>query len=306
MNLSANNQTDLYGLEDQFYEFVKLYNNKKLPNKILLSGQKSIGKCTLAYHLINFILSQNEEFSYNLENLTINQENKSFKLIQNGSNPNFNLIDINTEKKKINIDQIRNLINNLNKSSLNSKPRFILIDNIEYLNLNSINALLKILEEPNENTYFILINNNKKITPTILSRCLNFKITLSNKKILTISNKLLNDNINNLINKDLLNYYFTPGKIYNLVKFSKEKEINLSDINLNSFLSLLINKAYYKEDNKIKIMIYDFVEFFLLKKISIIYSDLFSYFLKRINDTKNFNLDEESLFIEINTKLLNA
>ncbi len=306
MNLRANNQTDLYGLEDHFYEFVKLYNNKKLPNKILLSGQKSIGKCTLAYHLINFILSQNEEFSYNLENLTINQENKSFKLIQNGSNPNFNLIDVDSEKKKIDINQIRNLINNLNKSSLNSKPRFILIDNIEYLNLNSINALLKILEEPNENTYFILINNNKKITPTILSRCLNFKITLSNKKILTISNKLLNDNINNLINKDLLNYYFTPGKIYNLVKFSKEKEINLSDINLNSFLSLLINKAYYKEDNKIKIMIYDFVEFFLLKKISIIYSDLFSYFLKRINDTKNFNLDEESLFIEINSKLLNG
>ena len=306
MNLSANNQTDLYGLEDEFFEFVKLYDNKKLPNKILLSGQKGIGKCTLAYHLINFILSQNEEFSYNLNNLTINQENKSFKLIQNGSNPNFNLIDINPERKKINIDQIRNLINNLNKSSLNSKPRFILIDNIEYLNLNSINALLKILEEPNENTYFILINNNKKITPTILSRCLNFKITLSNKKILTISNKLLNDNINNLINKDLLNYYFTPGKIYNLVKFSKEKEINLSDINLNSFLSLLINKAYYKEDNKIKIMIYDFVEFFLLKKISIIYSDLFSYFLKRINDTKNFNLDEESLFIEINSKLLNG
>ena len=86
----------------------------------------------------------------------------------------------------------------------------------------------------------------------------------------------------------------------------KEKEINLSDINLNSFLSLLINKAYYKEDDKIKIMVYDFVESFLLKKISIIYSDLFSYFLKRINDTKNFNLDEESLFIEINSKLLNG
>ena len=53
-------------------------------------------------------------------------------------------------------------------------------------------------------------------------------------------------------------------------------------------------------------MVYDFVESFLLKKISIIYSDLFSYFLKRINDTKNFNLDEESLFIEINSKLLNG
>ena len=306
MNLIPSNQTHLYGLENEFYEFVKLYNNKKLPNKILLSGQKGIGKCTLSYHLINFILSKNEKFSYSLENFTINQENKSFKLIQNGSNPNFNLIDVNTDKKKIDIDQIRNLINNLNKSSLNSKPRFVLIDNIEYLNLNSINALLKTLEEPNENIYFILINNNQRINPTISSRCLNFKISLTNEKILTISNKLLNDNIYNLINKDLLNYYFTPGKIYNLVKFSKEKEINLFNININSFLSLLINKTYYKEDNNVKNIVYDLVESFLLKKISIIYSDLFSYFLKRINDTKNFNLDEESLFIEIKSKLLNG
>ena len=306
MNLNSYNQTNLYGLENEFYEFVKLYNNKKLPNKILLSGQKGIGKCTLSYHLINFILSKNEKFSYSLENFTINQENKSFKLIQNGSNPNFNLIDVNTDKKKIDIDQIRNLINNLNKSSLNSKPRFVLIDNIEYLNLNSINALLKTLEEPNENIYFILINNNQRINPTISSRCLNFKISLTNEKILTISNKLLNDNIYNLINKDLLNYYFTPGKIYNLVKFSKEKEIDLSNININSFLSLLINKTYYKEDNNVKNIVYDLVESFLLKKISIIYSDLFSYFLKRINDTKNFNLDEESLFIEIKSKLLNG
>tara|TARA_B100000579_G_C22741790_1_gene809480 strand:+ start:90 stop:1010 length:921 start_codon:yes stop_codon:yes gene_type:complete len=305
MNLIPSNQTHLYGLENEFYEFVELYNFKKFPNKILLSGQKSIGKCTLAYHLINYILSQNEEFSYNLNDLTINQKNKSFKLIQNGSNPNFNLIDVKTEKKNIDIGQIRNLINNLNKSSLNSKPRFILIDNIEYLNLNSINALLKILEEPNKNTYFILINNNKKITPTILSRCLNFKISLTNEKILSISSKLLNNNIYKLINKDLLNYYLTPGKIYNLFKFSKEKEIDLSNINLNNFLSLLINKAYYKEDNEVKIMIYDFVEIFLLKKISTLYYDLFSYFLKRINNTKNFNLDEESLFLEINSKLLN-
>ena len=32
-------------------------NEKKFPNKILLSGQKGSGKCTMAYHLINFILS---------------------------------------------------------------------------------------------------------------------------------------------------------------------------------------------------------------------------------------------------------
>ena len=49
-------------------------------------------------------------------------------------------------KKIYDINQIRELISNLNKSSFNNKPRFILIDNIEFLNKNSINALLKILK----------------------------------------------------------------------------------------------------------------------------------------------------------------
>ena len=57
------------------------------------------------------------------------------------------------DKKFIDINQIRSLNINLNKSSFNNKPRFVLIDNIEFLNKNSINALLKILEEPNENVH---------------------------------------------------------------------------------------------------------------------------------------------------------
>ena len=76
---------------------------------------------------------------------------------------NFTLVDIANDKKKIDITQIRSLINNLNKSSINSKPKFVLIDNIEFLNLNSSNALLKILEEPNDNINFILINSGKFI-----------------------------------------------------------------------------------------------------------------------------------------------
>ena len=107
------------------------------------------------------------------------------------------IIDVNDGKKLIDIDQIRNLITKLNKSSFNNKPRFVLIDNINLLNINSINALLKILEEPNKNINFILINNNKKILSTLLSRCINFKINLSNKDYLKILNKLLNNDLNN-------------------------------------------------------------------------------------------------------------
>ena len=225
MNLYPNSQTNLYGLQDNLLVFAKLFDQKRLPSKILLTGQKGIGKCTLAYHLINFVLSKDEEMPYDLVEFKINLDNRSFKLIQNGSCPNFNLIDINPDKKNIDIEQIRELIIQLNKSSFNNKPRFVLIDNIEYLNLNSVNALLKTLEEPNENIFFILINSNKKIIPTLLSRCINFNISLENDKVNEISSLLFDNDIDNLINKDLLNYYSTPGEIYNLLKFSEEKKL---------------------------------------------------------------------------------
>ena len=204
MNINSMNKTKLYGLNNKFNELINLYQNNKFPNKILFSGQKGVGKFTLSYHIINYILSIDEDYPYDLNTFSINEMNKSFKLMQNGTNPNFTLLDVFHDKKNIDINQIRELINNLNKSSFNSKPRFILIDNIEYLNLNSINALLKTLEEPSENTFFILINNNKKILPTLLSRCINFKISLSKKESIEVCNNLFDENIYDLINEDLL------------------------------------------------------------------------------------------------------
>ena len=306
MNLKPSNQLNLYGLDSFFQEFIELYNKNKLPNKILLTGSKGVGKSTMSYHLINFVLSKNEDYPYDSTNHKINIENKSFKLIQNNTCPNFILIDVPFEKKKIDISQIRNMILNLNKSSFNSKPRFILIDNIEYLNLNSINALLKILEEPNLNTYFFLINNNKHILPTLKSRCLNFKINLSNKETIQIINMLINGNIYDHINENLINYYSTPGKIYNLIKFSKEINIDLTKLDLKNFLNLIINENYYKKETSLKYIVYDFIELFLSTRTDLINSEMSNKFLKRINDTKKFNLDEESLFIEFKSTILNV
>ncbi len=231
MSLNSSTQLNLYKHQEIFNHLSKLYLNNKLPNKILLSGEKGIGKATLGYHLINFVLSEDEEHSYDVENNKINLENKSFKLIQNKSNPNFNLIDVAEDKKNIDINQIRELIVNLNKSSFNNKKRFVLIDNIELLNLNSINALLKVLEEPNENINFILINNNKRVLPT------------------------------------------------------------------------------YKKNKPIIQLIYSFIEVYFRNNIStknIKLFHLYHYFLKKINDTKIYNLDEETLFMEFEDKVLNG
>ena len=309
MNLNPSNQLILFGHHTEFQNFSNLFLNQKLPNKILLSGEKGIGKSTLAYHLVNYVLSSDENLSYDIKNFVINPENKSFKLIINKSNPNFISIDINDDKKSIDINQIRNLIITLNKSSFNKKPRFVLIDNIEFLNINSVNALLKILEEPNDNIYFILINNNKKILPTLKSRCLNFKIQLSSSQSLDITNQILNDNFMNLINEDLINYYSTPGKILNLLDFANQNDLDLKEINLKELIKKIIMEKKYKKDPSIKYLLYSLIEIYFRKNISIKNTKLINihnYFLKKINNTKIFNLDDESLLMEFDERVLDG
>ena len=309
MNLNPSTQINLFEHKEIFNQLSKLYKNDNLPNKILLSGEKGIGKSTFAYHLINFVLSENEEFPYDYENNIINSDNKSYKLIQNKSNPNFQLIDVLEDKKNIDINQIRELIINLNKSSFNKKRRFVLIDNLEFLNLNSINALLKILEEPNENINFILINNNKRVLPTLKSRCLNFKVFLTKDQSIRIVNQLLNDDINTIINDKLFDYYSTPGKLFKLINFSKEYNLDLANFDLNATLTTMIKDKIYKKDKSIIEIIYSFIELYFRNNISsenISLLKSYHYFLEKINNTKIYNLDEETLFMEFEDKILNG
>ena len=306
-DLKPFNQTKLFGLDKYINELIKLENLDKLPNIILLSGQKGLGKSTLAYHFINYVLSKNEDYNYDQNRFIINPENRSFKTILNKSNANLTSIDINDDKKFIDIAQIRELISNLKKSSLNDKPRFVLIDNIEFLNINSVNSLLKVIEEPSHNVYFILINNNKRIIRTLLSRCINFKISLSHEESLEIAQSLIGTNLEESINKDLVNYYFTPGNIFHLINFAKKNSYDLKNFTLKDFLEVVINNGDFKKNSSIEYLIFDFVEFYFSKINASLNIHLkYQYFIKKINDTKKFNLDYESLFMEFKEKILNG
>ncbi len=307
--MASQSQLNLFGHYETFNILKNLQINKKLPNKLILSGEKGIGKCTLAYHLINYILSTNENFSYDDKNYKINCENKSFKLIQNKTSPNFHLVDIEENKKNIDINQVRTLISNLNKSSFNTFPRFILIDNVNLLNMNSVNALLKVIEEPNYNIYFILINSNKRILPTLKSRCINFKIHLSKYQMIETTNKIIDQDVNDIFNEELLNYYTTPGQLLKILKISEELEIKIKDLSLKDFLSLLIKNKFYKRNKTLSELIYLFIESYFRNNISVKNIELlnfYNYFLKKINNTRIYNLDEESLFTEFEDIILNG
>ena len=111
------NQLSLYGYEAYFTFFVNLYRKNKLPNTILLSGPKGLGKATFAYHFINYILSYNELNKYSVDNMAINPENNSYISVCNNTNPNFSLLESDMLAENIKIDRVRSILNFLNKSS---------------------------------------------------------------------------------------------------------------------------------------------------------------------------------------------
>ena len=106
----AKNQLYLYGYKDYFNFFVKLFKKNKLPNSMLLTGEKGLGKSTFVYHLINYLLSINEEKKYSSENFFINDDNSSYKLMIKNVHSNFFLVESEALNKDIKMDQIKNLI----------------------------------------------------------------------------------------------------------------------------------------------------------------------------------------------------
>ena len=310
LELKSNNQKQLFSFENIFLDIINLYDKKKLPNKILFSGPKGTGKATLAYHLANYVFSKKEEYSYDINKFKINDLNKSYKLIVNNSHPNFHLIDVLADKKIIEISQIRQMINYANKTAFNNSERIVLIDNAENLNLNSLNALLKIVEEPNENIIFIIIfDNNKTILNTLKSRCLKFNLFLTFDQSIDTVNTIIKKNVYNLISKDLINHYSTTGDFINLINFSLLSKLDLSEISLKNFLIYLIDEKHYKKNVFIKNNIYKYVEFYLLNLMKFKnsrnkISSLYKNFINKMHNLKKFNLDEESFFIEFKAKVL--
>ena len=282
----------LIGHESTLENFLNLYSNKMFPNKILLSGMKGIGKSLI----INYFL------------LKVFNSNNDYQLINNNSHPNILNIKKNIDKKNIEINQIREIIKFTNQSSFNNKSRFIIIDDAEALNINSSNALLKNLEEPNENVYFILIYNSEKfLFDTIKSRCIEYKIKISYENTKIIVNNYFNNNIFEQINVDLINYYSTPFFLISLINYLNENELSISDTSIDDLLINLINNKDYIKQDFIKENLNMIIELFFYNHINIkkkITYKIKEYYYAKLSNVRKFNLDYETFFLEFKDKLL--
>ena len=300
-NLLESYSDELFGYNDLFSKFINLCDKNKLPKNILLTGEKGIGKFTFIFHLINYILSKNSQIKYDYLNLKIDKENDVYKKILLNVDTNFNYLSCD-DPNSTSIDDIRNLKIMLSKTPLNTNKRFTIIDDVELINLNSSNALLKLVEESSRYNYFIFINNKKqKVIETLYSRSIEFKIFFSSDQKTNIYDKIKKKL--NLKNNFLDNYikYSSPG---NLIKFNeiikKNEIVSLDNFEENVYKLLTMFK---KNKNLIYI---DLIFLFLdIKFMKLQYSnsdnflrslELKNKIINLFNDHYKFNLSISNVF----------
>ena len=300
----------LVALDEQFDQLINLYENKKFPRVLLLNGKKGLGKFTLINHFLNYLFTKNEkEKKYNITKKEINTNSKFYSSLLNQTSQEILFLKAE-ENKNIKIEDVRNLKQIISNTSLIDQPRFIIIDEVEYLNGNSANALLKILEEPSLNNFFILINNQQSdLLKTISSRCLAENIFMPYNKKKDVIDYLINLNqIKNIIIEDKS---LTPGTFIKFNYICEKYEIN-NEQSLENKLNLLLN-LYKKDKDKAFIsLIYYFIDIHFLKMIKE-RSMKTDYFLKRksmifenLDNLTKYNLNISSVLNDINFKLQNV
>ena len=301
--------TKLISLDKYFEEMVELYESGTFPKVLLLNGKKGIGKFTLIFHFINYIYTKTEKNSYNVKEKLININSNFYSAVLNQTCPD--VIFLRAEEgKNIKIEDIRNLKTVLSRSTLSNNPRFTIIDEVEFLNISSVNALLKTLEEPTEKNFFILINNQQAdLIKTISSRCLknNIYLNLDQRKRIVdyfIENKKIDSVFDDID-------YLTPGLFLKYNVLFKKCKIAKDD-NILLKLSKLLNSYKKDKDDDIINMTIFFVEHFFLQqakkntnKINFLLN-LKSSIVKRINDFAIYNLNIKSVLNNIEVKLKNV
>ena len=140
------------------------YQSNTLPHALILTGPLGVSKQHFAEQFAFFLLCSSPDAGRACGRC------KSCLLSLAGNHPDWTNIGPEEAHKVIRVDTIRMIHQRLQQTSQQGGNKVCIICPAENMNENAANALLKVLEEPPADTYFLLVVHQvSKILPTILS-----------------------------------------------------------------------------------------------------------------------------------------
>ena len=143
----------------------------RIPNALLFSGPADSGRKEAAFWFVKACNCMTPQSS---DSPVCNQCRSCLK-INADAHPDIIVLCPDTGKKIIPISRIRHIHSILSSKPNEARYRMVLIDDAHLMNTQAQNALLKMLEEPPSQTFFVLITEQAStLLPTIVSRCRSF------------------------------------------------------------------------------------------------------------------------------------
>jgi DNA polymerase-3 subunit delta' len=170
----------LFGHREAEAGLLSAYRSGRIAHAWLIGGPQGIGKATLAYRMARFVLTHrdpNAAAVHAAETLWIDPEAPVARHIASGAHGGLLTLERSANDKGvmrtvITVDETRETIAFFGSTAAVEGWRVCIVDTVDELNPNAANALLKILEEPPQQSLFLLISNAPaRVLATIKSRC---------------------------------------------------------------------------------------------------------------------------------------
>src|SRR5262249_44147221 len=126
----------------------------RFPHALIFSGQEGVGKRTCALMVAKALNCAEAEAGDFCDACS------DCRKITSGAHPDVTTVSVEEDATQIKIAQIRQLLGGLDLQPLEGRNKIFIIDPADRLNSEAANALLKGLEEPPQNSFFILVAVN--------------------------------------------------------------------------------------------------------------------------------------------------
>ncbi len=164
---------DVEGQDRALEGLKRALKGQRLHHAYLFAGPDGVGKRLAAQGLAEALLCEHP-----LDDGDACTQCKACRRVAEQQHPDLHVLERQDRpdgkglERQIKIDQVRALQRALSFKSFEGGRRVVLLLEAEAMNPATANALLKTLEEPGDDTFFVLVSHApNRLLPTILSRC---------------------------------------------------------------------------------------------------------------------------------------